>query len=136
MNQKYIQDLFEAAGLESPVITVVENIGYGMIQPRQASVFDNMFHLDQEVVSRVDTCFEQAQGVFLFNLFNTFNPIWWFRSIFFLPKRLLKYLGLSEEKISFRIINVLLTLIWWSITAVLAYLGITKTSVQEFFNMG
>ena len=107
--------LFKRARVKDSYIPITQPTGFFQLASFNASVFQS-FPSDIEVFANATyRKFQEAIGFYKFEALNTFNPLSWIDSILFLPKNLLLYIGLREEKTSFRLSNVLLTCLWWCI---------------------
>lgn len=115
-----IVTLLERADIEDSFLPYAEPIGYGQLQTGNISVFKNLAMLRTDVCGIVSQQLVEAQGVFLSRVLNSFNPIFWFELIIFLPKNILTYLGFNPEGI----FTKLLQLIWWIIGAISTLGGI------------
>ena len=112
--------LFKRAGVQDSYIPVTQPTGYYQLASFKASVFHSFpSNLDgfAQITYRM---FQEATGYYKMEALNAFNPLSWIETILFFPKNLLLYLGLNEEKFSFRLSNVVLTGIWWCILAIIA----------------
>lgn len=109
--------LLKGAGVSDTYIPVTQLTGYGQAATIQASVFTNFPSNMQFVAVTANSMFDNAIGVYRSRIFESFNPIYWIELVIFLPKNILSYIGLDSEKTAFKLCNVILTCIWWVITA-------------------
>ena len=106
-----------------------ECIGNRQIANATVSAFSMFPSLRPAFSSTALNMFEEAEGVFRKNMFDSINPLYWIDLILFLPKTLLSYLGISSKTSGYKICNVLLTFIWWVFGVFLVYY---KPQLQQF----
>lgn len=106
--------LFEKANVKDVKIPVSEPTGFRQVRNVIVSVFDMFPSTRPAFASTSLNMFEEAEGVFRKNMFDSINPLYWIELIIFLPKNILKYVGLNIETTAFKLWNVFLTFIWWS----------------------
>lgn len=111
--------LFEKANIKDVKIPVSEPIGFGQICNVNVSVFDMFPSTRVAFASTALNMFEEAEGVFRKNMFDSINPLYWMELIVFFPKNILKYVGLNIETTAFKLWNIFLTFIWWSFCTVI-----------------
>lgn len=106
-------DLFKIAKIKDTSIPVSQKTGYGYISTFNASLFDNYPNNRSNFASHYFSMFDEAKGVFKHRIFECFNPFYWIDLIIFLPKNILNYIGVSPEVRSTKILNIILTSIYW-----------------------
>ena len=116
-----IKNLFKSAGISDSLVPLVDSVGYGLVRTGSASVFNNIFVLRTDIVQAVFGMFQSAIGVFRSRIIETFSPLYWIRTITFLPAAILNYLNLDPEKTSYRLLNVVFTFIWWVILTCMTF---------------
>ncbi len=57
--------------------------------------------------------YDLAESVFYSRLKDAISPLYWIDLILFAPKKLLAHLNLNNEKNTTKLLNILLTFIWW-----------------------
>ena len=124
-----VLSLFEKAHIKDIKIPVSECIGNRQIANATVSAFSMFPSLRPAFSSTALNMFEEAEGVFRKNMFDSINPLYWIDLILFLPKTLLSYLGISSKTSGYKICNVLLTFIWWVFGVFLVYY---KPQLQQF----
>jgi len=99
--------LFEGGGVKVRRVTHVDPIGFGKIQHGRVSVFDNFPHKRRDMAELIISSFHQGIGVYRSRIFETFSPIYWIEFIIYLPRNILKFIGVDTNKISIKIIQVI-----------------------------
>ena len=59
-------------------------------------------------------CFLKAEGVFQENLSECFSPLYWIRTIIFLPNRICEYFGGTEDQVLAKVLQ----LVYWVIVPI------------------
>ena len=108
-----ILSLFKNAGIENVSIPTTQSLGFGQLASFYADVFTNFPNLSPDMAGAAMRMFYEAEGVYRQRIFETFSPAYWINCIIFAPKSLLTYIGFTEDKVLFKVCNVLLTFIWW-----------------------
>lgn len=109
-----IRKLFKCAGIIEALIPICEPIGWGKLFTGNASLFDNMGYLREDVPPRMINAFAKAEGTFRMRIMECFSPLYWIECILFLPKKLVGYLGFKEDGIAAKLLQV----IYWIATPV------------------
>lgn len=115
--------LFKNAGIKDSSTPVSQPVGYGQIANFDASVFHNFPSKLTIIAQPALEMFDSATGVYRSRVFESFNPLYWIEQILFLPKNILIYVGLDSEQVSFKLCNVLLSFIWWTIGILVTIYG-------------
>ena len=126
-----VKDLFKRAGIMDATLAVAEPIGFNHLSTYQAKILDNYPIIDSRCVDFTLRSFEEALGFYKNRIFETFNPLYWIDTIIFLPKHILDYIGINTEKVSSKILNVLLSFIWW---VLVVSATIYKDNIISFLN--
>jgi hypothetical protein len=122
-------ELFENAGIEDKSFPLVQPAGYGRVFTGEASIFSNITHKRKDIVASVVQMFHRAIGVYHSRMLETFNPLYWVRSIVYLPKQILSYLGVSSESTVVRILQVA----YWLTVPVIGWVyALFKTEIDQF----
>lgn len=100
-----IKNLFKKAGVKAPVHPTAIPVGMS-IQHGVYSTVDNLNIRTEEVIYSIVNSFHETIGVYRDRIVNSINPLYWVEFIFFLPKFLFEYLGLSPESIIIRLFQV------------------------------
>lgn len=90
--QNEIIELFENANIPRPSFGQISPLGFGFVAKNVVDEFDNMFNLDERIVSNIIHCYEIAIGEYHHRMLNSINPLEWIRAIIFLPKTIIKYM--------------------------------------------
>ena len=117
-------NLFKIAGIKDTFIPVSQKMGHGYIGSFKASLFDNYPTNRSNFASHYFSMFDEAKGVFKYRIYECFNPFYWIDLIIFLPRNILNYIGVSPEVRSTKILNIILTSIYW-------FLGILVAILQD-----
>ena len=97
-NKHRILELFNKAGIQDKILPTSTFVGMG-IKNYNYSVHDNLEMVSEDTKRVVNYSFLEAIGVFRSRIKNAINPLYWIEFIFFLPKVVLNYLGVSAESI-------------------------------------
>lgn len=110
--------LIKGAGISDQQIPVLEPVGYGKLLNAQLSVLDNFPSARKDIYEFTLGLFFNAIGVYRRRTIESFNPLFWIETIIYLPKRILKYLGLNPDSVSAKVLQLL----WWFFTVAIAIL--------------
>ena len=120
--------LLKDAGIKDSFVAHVEPVGYGQAQAGQFSVFENFPSDIKGMYYSMLGKFHEAVGVYKTRTIETINPFYWVEFIIFLPKYLLEYIGISQEKSLTKIIQIT----YWIISLIFGLLYATyKPEIQE-----
>lgn len=108
--------VFKRAHIKDAAIFQSEYTGCGQIANYSIRALSNYPLLDKTHMNYTLRAYDESIGYFKDEMINSFNPIYWIDFILFLPKNILEYVGADIEKVSSKILNVILTAIWWIIT--------------------
>lgn len=92
-----IIQLFKKANIKEQFVGHVQPLGLGQMQTGNASVFENMFINNKNIVAVVIGDFDTSIGVYKQRIRENFNPFFWIETILYLPKNIFTYLGLNGE---------------------------------------
>lgn len=112
-----IISMFKDAGVRSVKFPVSEATGNYMVATYNADVFTNFPSLIEKVFLSADKMFNFAIGVFRSRIFDAINPLYWIDLIIFAPKHFIEYLDFDMDKFAPKLCNVVLTFVWWTISA-------------------
>lgn len=113
-----IKKLLKQAKIPDSTVTVVEPIGYGNYQSVQVSVLENLSVKRSDVMADALNMLAKVKGTFLMNLRECFSPLYWVQLVLFLPVKLCDYLGVSEN----HLIPKLLQVVYWVLVPLLLVL--------------
>lgn len=99
--------LLKEANIQPKVIHFNEPLGFGQVVMRSANSLDNLFFPNQDFIIANKIAFSEASEVYRKRMINTINPLFLLDTLLFLPQRLLKYIGVSEENVASKILNVI-----------------------------
>lgn len=118
-----ILSLFKGAGISDSMVPVTQPTGYGQIASFNASLYLNFPSKVAAFAAGIADKFDQAVGIYRQRYLESFNPLYWIETILFLPKHLLQYIGISSDRIAFKLCNILCTFVWWLIGALFIFFG-------------
>lgn len=121
-HQPAIISLFKKAGLEDGTVTVVEPLGFGYVQHREAPLFENLTARREDIVGLTIQNFHKAIGVYRSRMLEAFSPFYWLEVIVYLPRNVLVYLGVPPESVFVKIAQ----LFYWAFSIIL---GLVKEQV-------
>lgn len=130
-DQQEIKRILEKAGIEDAMISVAEPIGYGLVQTRSSSAYNNMCYRHADVISAMTSAFEKALGVYRKRIIDNFNPIFWIETLIYLPKNIIKYIGLNETSIFTKTFQILY---WLIIAFYTIYSDTINSLIQDFLS--
>ena len=119
-NRQSIIKLLKKAGIEDTDQPITELAGYGMVRSSTFSVFKNIGVRRQEIVEIINGDLREAKSVYRNRIFETFNPIYWIETIFYLPQIISGYLGFKSNSLIVKLFQIL----WWIIAAISTIIGI------------
>lgn len=122
-------DLFKKAGIKDIQTPVSQSMGHGQIANFGASVFTNFPMAQKAIAEPALIMFRNAIGIYKTRMRDAVNPVYWIDLVVFFPKNILCYIGLDSETSAFKLWNVFLTFIWWSICTTVA---IFQPEIKDF----
>lgn len=121
--------LLERAGVKDSSIPTTQPMGFGQVASFNASAFDNFPSNVAGFAALMNAKFMEAMGEYKSRMFDSINPLYWIDAILFLPKHFLSYLGINKKSLSFKISNVVLSVLWWAICICIA---IFRPQIDQF----
>lgn len=115
-----VKQLFRIAGLGDIKIPYVDAVGFGKLASGNISPADNLDNLRQDVVGVNIRLFEQAIGACKLKCIQSFNPIFWFEMLIYLPTSILSYLGIGKKSTLIKFAQLL----WWLFVAFATIVGL------------
>ncbi|MBK7378584.1 MAG: hypothetical protein IPJ03_06210 [Ignavibacteriales bacterium] len=120
-NQIEIKKIVLNTGIQDQTQTYMKPLGLGFAKEKGISALDNIAYLNSEIMESSREILTRAKGYYKIHMLKSFNPLFWIEFIVFLPKEILKYLGIPEnEKISSLIIRIF-QLIYWGTSIYFMY---------------
>lgn len=107
-------ELFKRAKVADSNIPLVKKNGV-LFQTMNVSLFLNFPSQIKDLASATVRAFDFAEGFFLKNIRNCFNPFYWIDLIVFAPKHVFLYLGLDTNKVFIKILILFFNFIFWII---------------------
>ncbi len=117
-HRQHVIKLWKRAGIADVCIPMAQKMGYGQLASMKVSIFTNFPSLQTVQYGPALNMFSEAKGVYRSRIFESFNPLYWIDLIIFLPKNVLLYLGMDDEKAPFKILNVFFQALWWVVCTV------------------
>lgn len=102
-----IEEHFKLANISNASIPFSIPIGYGQVATSEATMFENIFANDKRVIPYINNAFLEARGFFKKRMLESFNPMYWLKLIIYLPKNIIKYLGLNTDTIFTKIFQII-----------------------------
>lgn len=93
--KKYILD----TGIFDPHIFVDEPVGMSGIRSYKASVLDNFYQHDNNIIDIFNKTIGEAIGYYAHRRNESFNPFFWIEYLLFLPRHIAGYVGITSEAI-------------------------------------
>ena len=123
-------ELFKKAGVEDNLIPTIKHVASGYGVPYKVSCFSSYpTNSTEEFVISYVRMFDEAKGTFKHRAKEVLNPFYWIDLILFVTKNLLNYIGVSPESRSTKILNIILTSIYWFFGILIA---IFKEKIHTF----
>jgi hypothetical protein len=108
-----IKSVVGKSGVGDQTKSYMKPVGLGYVQQRNISALDNLLFLNSEIIELARDLINRAKGYYKIQALKSFNPLYWIELIIFLPKELLKYVGVTgEERYSSTIIRIFQILYW------------------------
>lgn len=98
--------LLKDAGVEDGFLPFVQPAGYGQLATGTTSVFANFPNRREDMATMTVKMFDQAKGVYRSRVWEAINPIYWIETIIYLPREMLKYLGVSSDNVGAKFLQV------------------------------
>lgn len=112
-HQIEIKKVVLKTGIRDQTQTYMKPLGLGFAKEKGISALDNLAYLNSEIMESSREIIKRAKGYYKIYAFKSFNPIFWIEFIVFMPKEILKYIGVTEEeKISSLVIRIFQILYW------------------------
>ncbi len=130
----YKQDilkLFKQAKVEDMFISVAQNVGFGKVTTSTCSIADNLFTRRKDIAAGVLELFDAVIGYYRSAYKSAFSPLYWIETIVFLPKVIIEYIGADLEKTAVRVVNVILTALWWIFATVITLYKVEIINVLQ-----
>lgn len=106
-------ELFKRAGIRDRAIPEIELLGYGKAVPYNASAFNSYPNVRKKFFIVYTLMFDESIGTFKRRIKESINPLYWIDLIIFAPKKILDYLELDPKSRSTKILNLVLTFVYW-----------------------
>jgi len=94
---------------EAGTLTRLQEAGYGYLEPVRIAAEDNLGVRDPEVVTVTNRTILRIQGHYRAERNRTFSPLYWVEFLVFLPREVLRHLGVGSDKLAVRVSD----LAWW-----------------------
>ena len=100
-----------------------------MIATYNASVMTNYPSIIVPLVKGMMELFDDGIGEYRKRYMEALSPLYWIDLIVFFPKYLLEYIKIDKEKYSFKILNIVLTFLYWLFMLLMT---LTKDKIVDF----
>lgn len=97
-NQIEIKKVVLITGVQDQKKSYMKPLGLGYTKEQSVSALDNLLFLNSEIMGSSIEIMKRAKGYYKVQALKSFNPLFWIEFIIFLPKELIKYLGIDDEK--------------------------------------
>ena len=132
--QQEVLNLLKKAKVKDKKVPISQHTGYNKFVVINASIQTNFLNRSDIFTVEITIMFWEAIGVFRNEIKNCINPLYWLNIILFAPKHLLIYLGGNPENHIFRILNIFLTIIFWTISFIFSiFQEEIKTFILSYF---
>jgi hypothetical protein len=112
-HQIEIRKVVMNTGVGDQITSYMEPLGLGHTQQQSISALDNLSFLNIDIMKTGREIVNRAKGYYRIQAMKSFNPLFWIEFVLFLPKELLKYLGVdSKAKIGSLITNIFQIIYW------------------------
>ena len=108
--------LFDRAGVSHLCFPDVSFAGYGNFARQIVDPLDNLFNIDERIVGSVMLSFESAIGEYHQRMLNSINPLYWIRTLIFLPRTIFEYLGVKPDSVIVKLFQI----IYWILNVIYA----------------
>jgi hypothetical protein len=112
-NQIEIRKVVINTGVGDQITSYMEPVGLGHAQQQSISALDNLAFLNIEIMKTGREIVNRAKGQYRIQAMKSFNPIFWIEFILFLPKEILKYLGVDNTAKVGSLITKIFQIIYW-----------------------
>lgn len=126
-----IKKLFNRANVKEGAVTVATPIGGGYTRTSKALLFENMGVLDYGIIAMMNSCFSKAYGTYQTRLLECFSPLYWIECVIFLPQKILAYLGVKDNGILTKSIQLLY---WLSLPLITVFRSQIYTYIAELIS--
>lgn len=120
-HKQHVVKLWKRAGISDVYMPMTKPLGFGQIANMNVSIFTNFPSLQKAQFVAALNLFDEAKGVYKSRILESVNPLFWIDLLVFLPKNILLYLGMSEQNVAFKILNVIMQGLWWIACAAVAF---------------
>lgn len=118
-SKQEVLSLFKKANVKDHVLMISQSIQNDRVCDTPVSVFEAFPLKNESVIVNTIGIFEETIGCFKFRMFQAINPIYWVEVIVFFPKYLLNYFNIDINNAVSKILNLVLTAIWWLLCLIL-----------------
>lgn len=129
LHKNEIMQLLKDANVKDVSSTISQPSGYGMIATYNASVMTNYPSIIVPLVKGMMELFDNGIGEYRKRYMEALSPLYWIDLIVFFPKYLLEYIKIDKEKYSFKILNIVLTFLYWLFMLLMT---LTKDKIVDF----
>ena len=117
-----LKSLISSSGAIVPILPDAQPIGYMQIVTYKFNVLDQFPSNRRDVCTLTIQSILEAKGIYKHRLWQSINPFYWIKTVLFLPKIILEYLGAKPENI----VSKIFQLFWWAF-------GLSVSLYPEYF---
>jgi hypothetical protein len=120
----YTQDitkLLKQAKVNDIIIPISQRISGNQTVTTRSSVINNIISHHVQITLHAVDLFDSAIGYYRSAYKEAFNPLFWIETLVFLPRSIMSYIGIDNDKLSSKALNVIFTAFWWLTCTFLAY---------------
>ena len=112
-NQLEIKNVVSKTGLRDQTKSYMQPLGLGYAKQQNVNALDNMLFLNTEILELAREIINRAKGYYKVQALKSFNPLYWIEILIFLPREILKYIGVDEKEKVGSIITKIIQIIYW-----------------------
>jgi len=106
-HKSLVVKLILEAGVQETFVPNSQPLGFGQVANSEIPVLHNFGINNSNIIGLTVVKFKDAIGVYKRGFLNAFNPIYWIEFFVFLPKNLLKYIGIQSENSFVKFLQVI-----------------------------
>ena len=120
-NQLEIKNVVSKTGLRDQTKSYMQPLGLGYAKQQNVNALDNMLFLNTEILELAREIINRAKGYYKVQALKSFNPLYWIEILIFLPREILKYIGVDEKEKVGSIITKIIQIIYWIASIIFMY---------------
>ena len=120
-HQIELKSIVLKTGIKDQTQTYMKPLGLGYAREKGISALDNLAFLNSEIMESSREIIKRAQGYYKIHAFKSFSPIFWIEFFVFLPKEIMKYIGVTEEEKKSSVVIRIFQILYWIISVYFMY---------------